>query len=121
MVLVIHTTLVRLCIVPLLKLAAMRRSHSREIPPDGRGEHSAADQDRLTSLPMATQELRMRCQRCGQQMEMRDPEPGGAWKPDQFWVCTNCGRHFWTTYAAAPASTAAPAAKPEAKPEPAPS
>lgn len=44
----------------------------------------------------------MRCQRCGAQMDMRDPEPGGAWKPDQFWVCATCGRHFWTTYPAPP-------------------
>jgi hypothetical protein len=40
----------------------------------------------------------MRCQRCGAQMEMRDPAPGGPWKPDQFWVCPTCGRHFWTTH-----------------------
>jgi hypothetical protein len=31
-------------------------------------------------------------------MEMRDPAPGAAWMPDQFWVCPRCGRHFWTTY-----------------------
>jgi DNA-directed RNA polymerase subunit RPC12/RpoP len=55
----------------------------------------------------------MRCQRCGSQMEMRDPEPGGAWKPDQFWVCATCGRHFWTTYPAAP-KPAAVAAEPPA-------
>jgi hypothetical protein len=36
-------------------------------------------------------------------MDMRDPAPGEAWKPDQFWVCPRCGRHFWTTYAAQPA------------------
>jgi DNA-directed RNA polymerase subunit RPC12/RpoP len=57
-------------------------------------------------------ELKLRCQRCGAQMEMRDPEPGGAWKPDQFWVCPTCGRHFWTTYANPPKpageATAAP-------------
>jgi ribosomal protein L37E len=62
---------------------------------------------------MATGDLTMRCQRCGDQMEMRDPAPGGDWKPDQFWVCPRCGRHFWTTYAAPPkpagAATAAPA------------
>ena len=56
---------------------------------------------------MATGELKLRCQRCGSDMEMRDPEPGGAWKPDQFWVCPNCGRHFWTTYAAPPKAEAA--------------
>ena len=35
-------------------------------------------------------------------MEMRDPQPGGEWKPDQFWVCPRCGRHFWTTHPAPP-------------------
>jgi hypothetical protein len=30
-------------------------------------------------------------------MEMRDPSPGMPWKPDQYWVCPRCGRHFWTT------------------------
>jgi DNA-directed RNA polymerase subunit RPC12/RpoP len=60
----------------------------------------------------------MRCQRCGSQMEMRDPEPGGAWKPDQFWVCVTCGRHFWTTYPAAPkpVEAAGPSAPPTATP-----
>ena len=53
-------------------------------------------------MDMATPELRMRCQRCGTQMEMRDPAPGAAWKPDQFWVCPRCGRHFWTTHTAPP-------------------
>lgn len=42
--------------------------------------------------------LQIRCQRCGTQMEMRDPLSADAWKPDQFWVCPKCGRHFWTTY-----------------------
>jgi rRNA maturation protein Nop10 len=51
---------------------------------------------------MSSGTLRMRCQRCGEQMQMRDPEPGGPWKPDQFWVCPRCGRHFWTTYPAEP-------------------
>ena len=51
---------------------------------------------------MSNQELKMRCQRCGSQMEMRDPAPGGPWKPDQFWVCSKCGRHFWTTHPAPP-------------------
>ena len=50
----------------------------------------------------------MRCQRCGSQMELRDPEPGGPWKPDQFWVCPRCGRHFWTTYATPPKPTVEP-------------
>ena len=31
-------------------------------------------------------------------MDLTDPCPGEAWKPDQFWVCLRCGRHFWTTY-----------------------
>jgi hypothetical protein len=48
--------------------------------------------------------LEMRCQRCGTPMEMRDPAPGAEWKPDQFWVCPRCGRHFWTTYPAPPES-----------------
>src|SRR3954469_10978075 len=42
--------------------------------------------------------LQIRCQRCGTQMELRDPLSADAWKPDQFWVCPKCGRHFWTTY-----------------------
>ena len=44
-------------------------------------------------------EWSVRCQRCGTPMDLRDPAPEGEWKPDQFWVCTKCGRHFWTTYA----------------------
>jgi hypothetical protein len=47
-------------------------------------------------------------------MEMRDPLPDGPWKPDQFWVCPQCGRHFWTTYAAPPK----PAERPETPPAP---
>lgn len=31
-------------------------------------------------------------------MTLRDPAPGGPWTPEQFWVCPQCGRHFWTTY-----------------------
>ncbi len=42
--------------------------------------------------------LHIRCQRCGTQMELRDPVSADAWKPDQFWVCPKCGRHFWSTY-----------------------
>ncbi len=53
---------------------------------------------------MADQELTIRCQRCGDPMEMKDPAPGEPWRPDQFWVCTRCGRHFWTTYANPPAA-----------------
>jgi DNA-directed RNA polymerase subunit RPC12/RpoP len=66
--------------------------------------------------------LQIRCQRCGTQMDMRDPGPGMPWTPDQFWVCAKCGRHFWSTYPppkpkAAPAPEAKSAA--EAKPAPA--
>jgi hypothetical protein len=42
--------------------------------------------------------LKVRCQRCGQQMDMKDPAKGAAWTPDQYWVCPGCGRHFWSTY-----------------------
>lgn len=42
--------------------------------------------------------LHIRCQRCGAQMEMKDPTPDRPWTPDQFWVCPKCGRHFWSTY-----------------------
>ena len=47
---------------------------------------------------MAEGDLKIRCMRCGAQMDMRDPGPGMPWTPDQFWVCPRCGRHFWTTY-----------------------
>jgi hypothetical protein len=40
----------------------------------------------------------IRCQRCGAQMELRDPAPDKPWTPDQFWVCPRCGRHFWSTF-----------------------
>ena len=63
---------------------------------------------------MADVDLQIRCQRCGAQMEMRDPGPGMPWTPDQFWVCNNCGRHFWTTY-----PPPAPKAKPAPEPGPA--
>lgn len=43
-------------------------------------------------------------------MEMRDPLPDGPWKPDQFWVCPACGRHFWTTYANPPKPVSPPPA-----------
>jgi len=55
--------------------------------------------------------LHIRCQRCGAQMEMRDPAPGMPWRPDQFWVCPRCGRHFWSTYPQ-PAEKPKPAADP---------
>ncbi|HZT76754.1 MAG TPA: hypothetical protein VFA27_08850 [Vicinamibacterales bacterium] len=65
--------------------------------------------------------IEIRCMRCGEVMELRDPQPGMPWS-DQFWVCPRCGRHFWTTYpppkpAAPPApAVAAPAAAASAKP-----
>jgi len=31
-------------------------------------------------------------------MDLRDPAPGMDWQPEQFWVCPQCGRHFWSTY-----------------------
>ena len=67
-------------------------------------------------------DIKIRCQRCGAQMDLRDPAPGTAWRPDQFWVCPTCGRHFWTTYATPgretpkPAAPAAPAAPSPATP-----
>ena len=70
--------------------------------------------------------LKIRCQRCGAQMELRDPVSADAWRPDQFWVCPSCGRHFWTTYPpparekpAAAAPPAAAAATPAAPAPPA--
>ena len=47
---------------------------------------------------VADVDLQMRCQRCGALMDLTDPGPGEAWKPDQFWICLECGRHFWTTH-----------------------
>ncbi len=58
---------------------------------------------------MAEQELRIQCQRCGAAMEMKDPAPGDPWKPDQYWVCPRCGRHFWSTYPNPPGAAAAKA------------
>ncbi len=57
---------------------------------------------------MADNEFRIRCQRCGEQMELRDPAPGAPWTPDQFWVCPRCGRHFWSTYPSPPTRDKAP-------------
>src|SRR5688572_28023772 len=58
--------------------------------------------------------VKVRCQRCGDQMDLRDPPPGTPWQPNQFWVCQKCGRHYWTTYptqpGAAPAAPAGPVA-----------
>jgi uncharacterized protein with PIN domain len=56
---------------------------------------------------MSDVDLQIRCLRCGTNMEMKDPAPGAAWRPEQFWGCAKCGRHFWTTY------------PPPAKPKPA--
>jgi DNA-directed RNA polymerase subunit RPC12/RpoP len=61
---------------------------------------------------MASSDLKIACQRCGDQMEMKDPAPGDPWRPDQYWVCVRCGRHFWSTYPAPPAPAAAAAAPP---------
>jgi hypothetical protein len=44
-------------------------------------------------------------------MDLRDPAPGAAWTPEQFWVCPKCGRHFWTTYPP-PAAKEKPVATP---------
>lgn len=61
---------------------------------------------------MTDLDIHIRCQRCGAQMELRDPAPGMEWTPEQFWVCPTCGRHFWSTY---PPPKKAPA---EVKPAP---
>jgi hypothetical protein len=45
-------------------------------------------------------------------MEMRDPAAGDDWKPDQFWVCPRCDRHFWTTYPSPPAGGAPDGGRP---------
>ena len=57
-------------------------------------------------------QIQIRCQRCGNQMELKDPGPDDSWPPQQFWECLNCGRHFWTTYP--PPKKPAPPAKPNA-------
>ncbi len=57
---------------------------------------------------MATLDVKVPCQRCGEQMEMKDPAPGAPWRADQFWVCPKCGRHFWSTYPAPAAPAVAP-------------
>jgi hypothetical protein len=61
-------------------------------------------------------DLKIQCQRCGEQMEMKDPALGQPWQPNQFWVCPNCGRHFWTTYANPPGAAASPATPPAKTP-----
>ena len=50
--------------------------------------------------------VKIRCQRCGDQMDLRDPPPGTPWQPNQFWVCQKCGRHYWTTYPTQPGAAA---------------
>ena len=57
-------------------------------------------------------ETYIRCQRCGADMELRDPAPGMPWPPDQFWVCPRCGRHFWSTYPPQAAKPKAPTESP---------
>jgi len=71
---------------------------------------------------MSDVDLKIRCQRCGTQMDMRDPGPGMPWTPDQFWVCAKCGRHFWSTYPPPNREKAKPAPDPKAAttPKPAP-
>ena len=49
-------------------------------------------------LRMSNGDIQIRCQLCGAQMELRDPAPGQAWPPQQFWQCPECGQNFWTTY-----------------------
>jgi hypothetical protein len=61
---------------------------------------------------MADTGVQIRCQRCGDAMEMVDPAPGQAWTPQQFWTCRRCGRHFWTTYVADPSKPAVKAPPP---------
>jgi ribosomal protein L37E len=62
-------------------------------------------------MPDPSVQIRIACQRCGTQMELRDPLAGEAWKPDQYWVCPRCGRHFWSTYPSPVPAEAKPAAK----------
>ena len=57
-------------------------------------------------------QVQIRCQRCGEQMVLKDPSPADPWPPQQFWECLACGRHFWTTYP--PPKKPAPAKKPAA-------
>jgi hypothetical protein len=59
--------------------------------------------------------IQIRCQRCGTQMDLKDPLAGMPWRPDQFWVCPRCGRHFWTTYPP-PAAKETPKPPPDAPP-----
>jgi len=68
---------------------------------------------------MADTELRIRCQRCGINMDLVDPASGQPWPPQQYWVCPSCGRHFWSTYPSATgrAATATPPKSPPSPPD----
>lgn len=77
-------------------LLTSQRRHFAHVPRDSVAERL------IESTDMAKGEFTLRCQRCGSAMDLRDPAPGDAWKPDQFWVCPRCGRHFWTTYTSPP-------------------
>ena len=59
-------------------------------------------------------QIQIRCQRCGHQMELKDPGPDDAWTAQQFWECQECGRHFWTTYPPPKKPAPRKAAKPPA-------
>ena len=50
---------------------------------------------------MSEIDLHIRCQRCGTEMELRDPAPGTPWKPDQFWVCSEVRPTFLVHVSAA--------------------
>ncbi len=64
-------------------------------------------------LAMDHPDVSVRCQRCGSQMDLKDPGPEDPWPPQQFWECPQCSRHFWTTYP--PVKPAKPAPKPRAE------
>ena len=64
--------------------------------------------------------LQIRCQRCGEPMDLVDPAPGQPWTPQQYWVCPACGRHFWSTYPSPTGRAASPPARPAASPDPRP-
>ena len=60
-------------------------------------------------------DVSVRCQRCGTQMDLKDPGPQDPWPPQQFWECPACNRHFWTTYPPVKPPKPKPAPKPAAK------
>jgi hypothetical protein len=62
-------------------------------------------------------DVKIACQRCGEQMKMIDPGPGDPWRADQYWVCPKCSRHFWSTYPAPAPAKPAPEAAATANPE----